>query len=175
MKHAFIFATNIYISNHKTVSYNGGGPTVTFLTVHTFYNQGNNKANVLTVDAEIYTIDDHHPVKIVNNVISEGADVQATIEPNRIRIYHRSNAEPILDIYQLQTQEYEGLSSHILNEINAQLPDHVVSIKGNFKVAGAHIYIENEKMQIENDTYANGVENAHNGVILSSSDIVHLH
>ena len=168
MKHAFIFGTNIHLSNHKTISYNNGESITVFLTIHTFFNQGNNSDNMLTIEAEINTVDDHHPVKVENNQVTQGNDVNLTVEPNRIRLYHSSHPEPILDVYQLNMHEYKGLTSTILNEIEAQQPDPVFTIKGNFKVSGAHIYIENEKLLIEQDSFANAVENAHNGVILSS-------
>ncbi|AYL94903.1 hypothetical protein [Mucilaginibacter celer] len=63
------------------------------------------------------------------------------------------------------------MSSHVLNEIHAQHPDHVLTIKGNFRVDGAHFVIENEKMFIDQNGYANGVVNAHHGVVLSAADI----
>ena len=83
--------------------------------------------------------------------------------------FQPGHAEPVLDVYQFDPHEYGGLSSHVLNEIHAQHPDHVLTIKGNFFVGGAHFLIENEKMFIDNNGYANGVVNAHNGIILSAA------
>jgi hypothetical protein len=44
-------------------------------------------------------------------------------------------------------------------------------IKGNFTIGGAHIMIENEKMFIDHDSFANGVNNAHEGVILTGEKV----
>jgi hypothetical protein len=176
MKHAFIFGTSIYLSNHRTVSYNDGQTNTVFLTIRSFYNPQNHAPDhELLIDADINTVDDHHPVRVTGNMVQQGADIKVISEPNRIRLYHANHEEPILDVYQLDPHEYHGLSSHITNEIHSQHPDPVFTIKGNFTVAGSHIYIENEKMLIDHDSFANGVENAHNGVTLITSEKVHLH
>lgn len=168
-KHAFIFGTNIFLSNHRTFSYHDGDTNVLFLTIHNFYDQSSH--GQLNIDADINTVDDHHPVKVVGNRVEAGNDVRVQAEPNRVRLYHAGHPEPILDVYQFDPHEYAGLSSHITNEIHSQQPDPVFTIKGNFKVAGAHIMIENEKMFIDHDNFANGVTNAHEGVVLTGEKV----
>jgi hypothetical protein len=177
MKHAFIFGTSIYLSDHNTISYNNGDISTVFLTIRSFY-QSKNRAvdNQLIIDADITTINDHHAVRVTGNMVQQGAeDIRADVEPNRIRLYHANYEEPVLDVYQLDPHEYHGLSSHILNEIHSQHPDPVFTIKGNFSVSGSHIHIDNEKMHIDHDSFANAVENAHEGVMLYTSDKVHAH
>jgi hypothetical protein len=171
MKHAFIFGTSIFLSNHRTLSYSDGDTNTTFVTIRSFLNHQNSPNSALVIDADIDTIDDHHPVRVTNNMVQQGNDIRIEAEPNRVRLYHTNHAEPLLDVYQLDAHEYEGLSSHILNEIHSQHPDPVFTIKGNFKVAGAHIEIQNEKMFIDADSIANGVNNAHDGVILMGEKV----
>lgn len=176
MKHAFIFGTNVFLSNHRTVSYNDGDTSIVFLTIRSFYQKQNHAADhELMIDADINTVDDHHPVRITGNMVQEGMDVHTVTEPNRVRLYHAGHAEPMLDIYQLDPHEYAGLSSHITNEIHSQHPNPVFTIKGNFKVSGSHIYIENERMNIDHDSFANGVENFPDGVTLFTTEKVHGH
>lgn len=167
MKHAFIMGTSVYLTERNTLSYADGDANFEFLRILSFYRP--EAGSVITIDANIETLEDHHPVKIAANAVQEGNDVRLDITSNRVRVYHAGHVQPILDVYQLEQHEYHGLSSHILNEIHSQHPDHVITIKGNFKVAGAHIEIENEKMFIDADSIANGVNNAHEGIMLSSS------
>jgi len=176
-KHAFILGTNIYLSNHRTISYNNGNSSAVFLTIRNFYNPQNNAPDhELIIDADINTLGDHHPVRVTGNMVQQGAaDVHAVVEPNRVRLYHAGHEEPILDVYQLDPHEYHGLGSYILNEIHSQHPDPIFTIHGNFNVAGSHIYIENERLHVDHDTFANGVENAHDGVVLYTSEKVHMH
>lgn len=167
MKHAFILGTSVYLTERNTLSYADGDANFEFLRILSFYRP--EAGNAITIDANIETSDDHHPVKILANNIQEGNDIRLDIAPNRVKVYHAGHEQPILDVYQLAEHEYHGLSSHILNEIHSQHPDYLITIKGNFKVAGAHIEIENEKVFVDADSIANGVNNAHEGVILSSS------
>jgi len=169
MKHAFLFGTSIYLSEHNTVSYVDGDTSFEFLRILSFYRHHDAPGKTLVIDANINTIDDQHSVKISANAIEQGSDVRLDITENRVRVYHAGHPQPILDIYQLAEHEYHGLSSHVLNEIHSQHPDHVITVKGNFKVAGAHIEIENEKMFIDADAIANGVYNEHDGIRLSAS------
>lgn len=169
MKHAFIFGTSIYLSEQNTLTYTDGNTGFEFLKVLSFYQHHGAQDKALVIDANINTIDDHHAVKITGNRVEQGNDVRLEVTENRVRAYHAGHAQPILDVYQLAEHEYHGLSSHILNEIHSQHPDHVITVKGNFRVAGAHIEIENEKMFIDADAIANGVFNEHDGITLSSS------
>lgn len=167
MKHAFILGTSVYLTERNTLSYADNDAKFEFLKILSFYRPEAN--NVMTIDAQIETIDDHHTVKVAANTVQEGNDIRLDISPNRVKVYHAGHVQPILDVYQLAEHEYHGLSSHILNEIHSQHPDHVLTIKGNFKIAGAHIEIENEKIFIDTDSIANGVNNAPEGIVLSSS------
>ncbi len=167
MKHAFIFGTTIFLSELNTLTLNDGDYNTEFLRILSFNNQNENTP--LSINATISTLD-RAIVQITNNAIEGRADMRAQITGNRIKIFQNGHEEPVLDVYQLDEHEFHGLSSHILNEIHAQHPDKVLTIKGNFKVGSTHFMIENEKMFVDNNGFANGVVNAHNGVILSAVD-----
>ncbi|MFC0514180.1 hypothetical protein ACFFGT_08220 [Mucilaginibacter angelicae] len=166
MKHAFIFGTTIFLSERNTLTYSDGLSNIEFLRVLSFYDD--QKGKVLTIDASINT-QSGEPIRISANTNENSANVRLDVTSGRIKVFDPAHAEPVLDVYQFDPHEYPGLSSHVLNEIHAQHPDHVLTIKGNFFVGGAHFLIENEKMFIDSNGYANGVENAHNGVILSAA------
>ncbi|WP_184543036.1 hypothetical protein [Mucilaginibacter sp. FT3.2] len=168
MKHAFIFGTTIFLSEQNTLTLNNGDTNAEFLRILSFNNhQSANKS--LCINASVSTLDGSI-VHVNANNIEGRMDVRAEVTANRVKIYQAGHEEPLLDVYQLDPHEFHGLSSHILNEINVQHPDKVLTIKGNFKVSGVHFLIENEKMFIDNNGYANGVVNAHHGIILSAVD-----
>ncbi|MDN3548471.1 hypothetical protein [Mucilaginibacter aquaedulcis] len=171
MKHAFIFGTSIFLSNRNTLTVNDGEKNTEFLRVLSFYNhQKGSTDHLLTIDANITDLSGG-VIRISNNQLEEGpANVHIETEPNRVWVFQKGNHEPLLDVYQLNEHEFHGLSSHILNEIEAQHPDAVVHIKGNFKASGVHFLIENEKMFVNNNGFANGVENAHDGIILTPGE-----
>lgn len=169
MKHAFIFGTSIFLSTQNTVALENGDNNTEFLKILSFYKHQQGMADhVLSINATIYSTAGD-VIRVSDNKLEEGpADVHVEAEPNRVWIFQRGHHEPVLDVYQLNEHEFHGLSSHILNEIGVQHPDAVLTIKGNFKVGDAHLFIENEKMFVNSNGYANGVENAHHGVILSA-------
>ncbi|MEO3403374.1 hypothetical protein AAFN85_05705 [Mucilaginibacter sp. CAU 1740] len=168
MKHAFVFGTTIFLSEQNTLTYSDGLSNIEFLKVLSFYD--NSKGHVLAIDAHI-TSPAGNEIRIAANNNDNSANVKLEVTASRIKVFEPGHEEPVLDVYQFDPHEYAGLSSHVLNEIHAQHPDHVLTIKGNFKVEGAHFLIENEKMFIDQNGYANGVVNAHHGVILSAADI----
>jgi len=169
MKHAFIFGTTIFLSTQRTLTVSDGDNSTEFLRVLSFYNEKKNHENLaLNIDANILTMDGR-ALNIAGNSVADRTDIRLEISKFRIKVYQTGHPEPVLDVYQLDEHEYPGLSSHILNEIHAQLPDKVLTIKGNFKVGNTHFLIENEKMFVDNNGYANGVVNAHHGIILSAA------
>ena len=172
MKHAFIFGTSIFLSSQNTVSLANDDNNIEFLRILSFYKHQQGMADhVLSVDANISSASGEQ-ISIRGNRIEEGtgANMHIEAEANRVRVFQSGHHEPVLDVYQLNEHEFHGLSSHILNEIEAQHPDAVVSIKGDFKASGVHFFIENEKMFVNSNGYANGVENAHDGIILTPGE-----
>ncbi|WP_183558754.1 hypothetical protein [Mucilaginibacter sp. SP1R1] len=168
MKHAFIFGTSIFLSTQNTLTFVNGDNSTEFLKVLSFYkHQKGFEDQALVIDAIISSLTDD-PIRISNNQLQAGPAFRLETTANRLKVYQAGHAEPVLDVYQLEEHEYAGLSSHITNEIEAQHPDAVLTIKGNFHVQGAHFLIENEKMFIDKNGFANGVANAHHGVQLSA-------
>lgn len=174
MKHAFIFGTSIFLSNQNTLTYVNGDKSIEFLKVLSFYHyQKGMPDRVLSIDANIIS-PSGEVIRVSGNRLEEGpSTVHVETDANRVWVYQSGHHEPVLDVYQLDTHEYAGLSSHISNEIGVQHPDAVVTIKGNFMVDDAHFLIENEKMFINNNGFANGVENAHYGIMLSTGEPAH--
>jgi hypothetical protein len=171
MKHAFIFGTTIFLSEQRTLTLVNGEISTEFLKVLSFYNhQKGTEDRVLRIDANITSATGDVIIKIVDNQVEATPGIRLETHDNRIKVYQAGHEEPVLDVYQLDSHEFAGLSSHVTKEIEAQHPDAVLTIKGNFRVGGAHFLIENEKMFIDQNGYANGVVNAHHGIQLSVVD-----
>ena len=174
MKHAFIFGTSIFLSRQNTLTYTNGDKNTEFLKVLSFYNhQRGSEDRSLVIDANITSLTGE-VIKISGNRLESGpSTVHVETDANRVWVFQSGHHEPVLDVYQLNEHEFHGLGSHIVNEIGVQHPDAVLTIKGNFKVDGAHFMIENEKMFINHNGFANGVENAHEGILLSAGEPTH--
>lgn len=170
MKHAFIFGTTIFLSEQPTLTFVDGDNSTEFLKVLSFYNhQKGTDDRVLNITAHIAS-NSGEVIHVNNNVLDAGPAFHLETSSGRIKVFQSGHEEPVLDVYQLDQHEYPHLSSFITKEIEAQHPDAVLTIKGNFRVGGAHFLIENEKMFIDSNGFANGVVNAHHGIRLSVAD-----
>jgi len=167
MKYAFIFGSNIFITTDRIISYSDKESKVQFLKIQSFYaHRQNAEDHVLLIDLDINTTDDQ---KIVLNNNQPVADtvIEVKVEPKRVQLYRAGHVQPLLDVYQLTSAEYTHLSSHIANEIEAQQPEVVITIKGDFKVNSHHIVIDSERLYVNGDAFGNSVVNAHEGVNLT--------
>lgn len=63
---------------------------------------------------------------------------------------------PVLDVFQINPHEFHGFGLHIKNEISAQEPDAVLSIKGHFLVASGDIWIDNERLGVNDEFLPRG-------------------
>lgn len=166
MKYAFILGSNIFITTHRTVSYADANTKVQFLKIQSFFAAGNHTpGHVLLVDVSINT-PKGEKVMLNSNEPIAGTVIETKLTDNRLQLFNANHAEPLLDVYQLAEHEYKHLSSHIVNEIEAQHVEVVITLKGDFKVDGHHIVIDNERLYVNGDAFANGVFNAHEGVEL---------
>ncbi|WP_162996264.1 hypothetical protein [Mucilaginibacter celer] len=168
MKHAFIFGTNIYISEKNTVSYGRNGDLREFLVIRSFFDpQQKDGIRELIVDAD-FSLTNNEPVKVVHNKIVTGINVNMVCEPDRVKIYHVGHEVPVLDIFQLDRHEFGSFGTIINSELMVQDPDIALTIKGNIKVGEGYISIDNEHLYVDEETFAGAVNNAHHGVIITA-------
>jgi len=173
MKYAFIFGTSIYLSTERTVSYADTDSKIPFLKIASFYAHHNNSENSpLSIDAEITTSDDEKVV-INSNQTDANTNIKVVADDKRVQLYRAGHEHPVLDVMQLDKHEFDALSSHIANEIEAQQPVAVFKIKGDFRVNGHRIVIDGESLYVNGDSFANGVVNAHEGVTLTPDNILY--
>ncbi len=166
MKYAFVFATNVYISHQATVSYADKESQTEFLKITSFKPAVKHDPHhtSLVFDANI-SLEGGALFNVSGNVpaADEGYKTETSID----RTIITKNDTVLLDVHQFPENEFHSLQSHIYNEIEAQQPDAVFIVRGDFWVSGHHIIIDNEKLFIDDDSYATGVTNNHDGVLLT--------
>ncbi|WP_462265894.1 hypothetical protein [Mucilaginibacter sp.] len=165
MTYAFVLASNVYISHQPVVSYADQDSQVEILQVTSFkpnkkYDQHH---TALAINAN-FELEGGQPFSVTNNTISN-SDYKLDTFDDKLSI---SRNETILfEVHQLADEDYHALQSHIYNEIEAQHAEAVFIIRGDFWVKGHHIIIDNEKLFVGDDSYATGVTNNHEGVLLT--------
>jgi len=173
MKYAFIFGTSIYLSTERTVSYADADTKIPFLKIASIYANHNNSENsILSIDAEI-TTSDNEKVVINSNKPDVNTTINVVADDKRVQLYRAGHEHPVLDVMQFDKHEFDALSSHMTNEIEAQQPGAVFKIKGDFKVNGHRIVIDGESLYVNGDSFANGVVNSHQGVTITPDNILY--
>lgn len=166
MKFAFIFGTSIYLSTERTVSYADAETRIPFLKVLSYRKSNNNTDNHLAIDLDIATSSDEALVWR-GSQFEGNSPVQVTNGDDSIRLFRDGHEEPVFYMRQLNDDDILGLSSHIVNEIEAQQPLAVFKISGDFRVGGHRIIVDNEKLFVNGDDFANGVTNSSQDVALT--------
>lgn len=170
MKYAFIFASNIYMSQQPTVSYADNDTTTEFLKVLTFKRniKHDQHHTALAVDANV-NLEDGSSFKITNNVL-DGGLTGYELHNQEDKVCVMKNDTVFFEVHQLPEADWDTLQTHILNEIQVQEPEAVFIVRGDFWVNGHHIIVDSEKLFVDNDSYATGVTNDHGGVMLKPYD-----
>ncbi len=160
MKFAFIFGTNIFLSTENTVSYADADTRIPFLKILSYRKSSNNNSDKhLAIDLDIAT--SHDEAIVWRGSQFEGnSPVQVSTTDDSVKLFREGHEEPVFFIRQLTEDDISGLSSHIVNEVEAQQPLAVFKISGDFRVGGHRIIIDNEKLFVNGDDFANGVTNS---------------
>ncbi len=159
MKFAFIFGTNIFLSTENTVSYADADTRIPFLKILSYRKSDNNSDKHLAIDLDIAT--SHDEAIVWRGSQFEGTSpVQVSAGDDSVKLFRDGHEEPVFYIRQLTDDDISGLSSHIVNEVAAQQPLAVFKISGDFRVGGHRIIIDNEKLFVNGDDFANGVTNS---------------
>jgi hypothetical protein len=72
-------------------------------------------------------------------------------------IVTRPNGNTVLDVHQLDDHSARNLEHNIVAEIEVNAPVAVIRVRGDFIVGDLHIEIDNEKLFLGEDSYANSV------------------
>ena len=155
MKYAFILGSNSYIVPGNTVVYSDHGRTIDFLRINSVYHdrpEGQGPTS-LTVDLDIKDTDGSE-IKLENNQPIEGGKNDVAEHRDRLLIT-RPDGTTIIDVHQLDDESAMRLEHNIIAELEVHAPVAVIRVRGDFKVDDLHVEIDNEKLFLNNNSYAN--------------------
>lgn len=164
MKYAFIMGSNAFITSHNVISYATNGESKEFVRInHTVKHKPGAVATPLDVNVDVCDARGTS-VKLSDNVIATpGFHVEQTND--RVRIL-KSDDSLIIDIHELSDEAIAGLSHHITAELDREDYIVVIRLNGHFRVGDLHISIDNEKLFIDDNSYAESVQVEHSGGIV---------
>jgi acyl CoA:acetate/3-ketoacid CoA transferase len=171
MKYAFILGSNAFITSHGAISYNDKGETKEFIKINKTVKNKSGTAGSLDVSVDIKDTDGAS-VKLTGSIIeSTGFHLEQTND--RIKLLKPDNST-IIDIHELSDKAAAGLSHHIIAELDTQSPITVIRLFGHFMAGSHHISIDNEKVFIDGNSYAESVHVEHHdgGIVFASEGVV---
>ncbi|HWD87759.1 MAG TPA: hypothetical protein VG367_06500 [Mucilaginibacter sp.] len=173
MKYAFLFGSNVFVVPGNTISYVDNEQTTRFLrivSVHKDDPEGE-KRSVLTIDADIKD-NEGHVLHITNNKSDDITHFLIHETYNQLQV-SKQNGSTVLDVHQLDYKTAMSLEANIVAELEVNMPLNVIRIRGNFMAGGLHIEIDNEKLFIDDDSYATAalagetdLKFSHSGVLI---------
>lgn len=152
MKYAFILGSNSYITPHGAITYTQDGETKQFLSVRS-YQLDSAEGSRLSVDLDIRDMQDRH-LKLTDSQLEDGVGFKIDQQRDRILITKHNN-DTIIDIHQLDEKTVMSLEHNIVAEVEALHPVAIIRVRGNFMLGGMHVEIDNEKLFINGNSYAN--------------------
>jgi predicted PilT family ATPase len=168
MKYAFVFGSNAFITSQGVISYTDNGETKEFLRVNTTikrYEGAPESTLGVTVDV---TDTNGNPVKF-SDIINDAPDFRIEQTTDRIKAL-KADGSIIIDIHELDDHSVQHLSHHITAEIDRYSPIAVIRLNGDFKAGDYHIAIDNEKLFIDGNSYAESVHVEHDGGLVFSKE-----
>lgn len=171
MKYAFIFGTNAFMSNQPVLSFNDNGTAKGFLTIKQFINP-NVKGSFLAVDIDITDLVTGHQIKLTDNKAEPFSGILIERNEDEVKVF-RTDGSTIINVHQLSEPSVHGLSHHINAELDTQNPAAVIRINGNFRVGSYYISAGNEKLFIDDNSYAESVLACHHqGIMFADEGVV---
>ena len=173
MKYAFLLGSNLFVVPGNTISFTDNEGAHRFLRILSV-NQPTPPEQpraLLTIDADIK--DNHgNEIRLTANKPEVAPPYDILEQKDRILIT-MPDGRTILDVHQLDDRSARSLEHNIVAEIEVNAPVAVIRVRGDFIVGDLHIEIDNEKLFLGKDSYANSVlagsdelQFSHAGVLL---------
>ncbi|HEY8780225.1 MAG TPA: hypothetical protein VIM16_01315 [Mucilaginibacter sp.] len=157
MKYAFIIGSNAFVVPSRVVSYADNEEEKEFLRINSIYHDLPPTAGEshLEIDLDIKDLDGT-PVLMLANLTLNGAPYTVKKERDSIQVL-RADGSLIIHVHQLDDDAAMSLEHNITAELEVNTPIAVIRINGDFMTGKLHISAENEKLFVNNNSYANSV------------------
>ncbi|HTK20847.1 MAG TPA: hypothetical protein VL442_15090 [Mucilaginibacter sp.] len=156
MKYAFIMGSNSFIVPGNTLVYTDHN--IDFLRINSIYRDRPAGQGSTVLDVDLNIKDTNGTVININkNEPAQTGNADVAVHKDRLHIT-RPDGNTIIDIHQMDEDTAMGLEHNIIAELEALAPDVVIRVRGNFMVDDLHIEIDNEKLFVNGNSYANSTQ-----------------
>jgi len=124
-----------------------------FLKIQSVFKPVKEGNTELSVDLHIKNAEGYNVDMLANKAIGVSHVEES---PERLKILN-ADGSTLIDIHQLEKHDYMALSHHISAELERYDPIAVIRLYGHFMVGNHHISIDNEKLFIDSESFAESV------------------
>jgi hypothetical protein len=158
MKYAFLFGSNAFVVPTNSISFTNNEGEHRFLRILSVNRETppDQPRVVLTIEADIKDTEGHS-IRLNGNKPEQAPDSYDILEQTDRVLVTKTDGTAVLDVHQLDENAYMALEHNIVAELEVNSPVAVIRVRGNFIVGGLHIEIDNEKIFIGDNSYANSV------------------
>lgn len=153
MKYAFIMGSNSFIVPGNTLVYTDHN--INFLRINSVFQDrpAGQNSTVLEVDLDIKDTDGT-VIKINSNEAAQTGKMDVAVYQDRLHIT-RPDGTTLIDVHQLDEDSAMALEHNIIAELEVHSPVTAIRLRGNFMVDDLHLEIDNEKLFVNGNSYAN--------------------
>ncbi|MBS1531165.1 MAG: hypothetical protein JSU01_12740 [Bacteroidetes bacterium] len=169
MKYAFLFGSNLFIIPSNVISYVDNDETNEFLRIKSICHD-NGFHSDLTIDTDLKDTEGRG-LKIQDNEVVTSFGYKVSKAPDRI-LAKGFNNDTVLEIEQLDEESTRRLEPNIAAEIEANMPDAIFRIRGDFMMGKMHVAVDNQKLSIGRDSYASAAISGDSGLKFTPSGLV---
>ncbi len=169
MKYAYIFGSNSFIVPQGSISYTYNGQSTSFLSIRSVYHDTAAESR-LSVNIDIK---DMHgaELKITDNKIENGTGFNLTVQRDRVLVTG-TDGLAIIDVHQLDDRSAMSLEHNVVAELEVHAPVAPIRVRGNFMLGDLHVEIDNEKLFINDNSYANSTLAGHSDLQFTAAGVV---
>ena len=173
MKYAFILGSNAFLVSKPVISFIENGVSRDLIRLNRLYEHPKSGTDsLLDIDTDVALPHNGGALKLRGNKSDGLASGYRVQEGEKQILILGHDDHIILDIHQLDPEAIHGLSSHVINELHWHEPYIAIRVRGAFSVGEHEIDIDNEKIFIDNESYAETVHVGDEGVLLSTEGIL---
>ena len=151
MKYAFIFGTSAFIVPQAVIVTANEDITKQILHVHSLYHD-NDPASFFSINLDIKDAVGNYIRLTGNQAESEGSYKVETTK-NSVKVLN-ADSSLLIQVHQLDDETAMNLEHNITAEFEVNMPLAVIRINGDFFAEGIHIIAENEKLWVNEDSWA---------------------
>ena len=168
MKYAFILGSNAYIASQGVVTFFEDTREKEFLRIRSVFKPVKDGNTELSIDLHIKNQSGTNIDLLANKT---SAMVSIDESPGRVKIFN-PDGSTMIDVHQLDAHDYMHLSHHITAELERYEHIAVLRLFGQFMVGDHHVHIDNEKLHIDNESFAESVLIGNGGVQLRTHGVL---